>query len=880
MTAVAGSPGGLVCAGDGRRALVRAAQVNGIDCVEVSEDGRHLCVHFIAGAPEDLRMENLRIEGGRRVRDLRVLSMRDRPPDETDDEECLELTLDRAGDASTYRVCVVELDERGRPTGRPYPGFDQRYTCACFTFTVHCPSTLDCPADDFCPEPAAEPTAIDYLVRDYPGFRRLLLDRLALLVPGWRERHVPDLGVALVELLAYVADHLAYAQDAVATEAYLGTARHRISVRRHARLVDYALGEGCNARAFVTVRVEGAATFRAAAQDLRFLTPYPGVPPVGTLLDGDRLPTAAASSACFEPVVEQPTTELAFQAAHNEILLWTWGGQQCCLGAGTTRAWLADGPPGPPPTPPDQVALVHASARKTDGGEDDGHPAGERVLALAPGDLLLLEEVVGPGSGHPDDADPARRHVVRLTRVTPIVDDLLRQPLLEVEWDEDDALPFALCLSSIGPPPGCRPLEAVSVARGNVVLVDHGCRVGPEPLDPVPDPPASDCCIGPCQPGDVVAPLPRYRPPPLAGRPVTFAGLPDGPGPALPASALLIQDPRRAVAQVWLDSTPADPTDDTATGAPWVTRPDLLRSGPDDRHLAVEVDDDGAAHVRIGDDRLGEGPEPGTRFTARYRVGNGRAGNVGADTITYVARSGVDEHGVAVSARNPLAASGGTDPESTAMAKLLAPGAFRSRLERAVVTEDYAALAARDVPELQGAAATLRWTGSWYEVLVAVDQLGHAEPEREVLDAVGLGLARYRRMGHDVAVAAARAVPLLVHLSVCVAPHHLRADVEATFRRTFSARLNNDGGPGWFHPDSHRPGGTVPASALVAAAQAVEGVESVEVVMLRRQFDPPGGPDRPAGGVLRLGPLEVARVESDPLVPDGGAVTYDLRGGR
>ena len=63
-------------------------------------------------------------------------------------------------------------------------------------------------------------------------------------MPGWTERHAADLGVALVEILAYVADHLSYRQDAVATEAYLGTARSRISLRRHARLVDYRWARG------------------------------------------------------------------------------------------------------------------------------------------------------------------------------------------------------------------------------------------------------------------------------------------------------------------------------------------------------------------------------------------------------------------------------------------------------------------------------------------------------------------------------------------------------------------------------------------------------------------------------------------------------------
>ncbi|MFO1063079.1 MAG: hypothetical protein U0892_04300 [Pirellulales bacterium] len=39
--------------------------------------------------------------------------------------------------------------------------------------------------------------------------------------------------MTLVELLAFVADRISYEQDAVATEAYLATARRRPSVRRH-----------------------------------------------------------------------------------------------------------------------------------------------------------------------------------------------------------------------------------------------------------------------------------------------------------------------------------------------------------------------------------------------------------------------------------------------------------------------------------------------------------------------------------------------------------------------------------------------------------------------------------------------------------------------
>ena len=77
--------------------------------------------------------------------------------------------------------------------------------------------------------------AATYAVKDYPGFLGLMLNRLRLTLPGWQEQSPADMGMMLVELLAYAADYLSYDQDAVATEAYLGTARRRISARRHAR---------------------------------------------------------------------------------------------------------------------------------------------------------------------------------------------------------------------------------------------------------------------------------------------------------------------------------------------------------------------------------------------------------------------------------------------------------------------------------------------------------------------------------------------------------------------------------------------------------------------------------------------------------------------
>ena len=100
---------------------------------------------------------------------------------------------------------------------------------------------------------------IDYLAKDYSSFRRLMLDRLSTVMPNWAERNPADLGVALVEGDPERRQPNEHYEDLVGTEAYLGTARQRISVRRHARLLDYAMHDGCNARAWICFEVEEVA---------------------------------------------------------------------------------------------------------------------------------------------------------------------------------------------------------------------------------------------------------------------------------------------------------------------------------------------------------------------------------------------------------------------------------------------------------------------------------------------------------------------------------------------------------------------------------------------------------------------------------------------
>ena len=948
----------LTCRDEQRRAIARQRNFNGIDYVSVGADQTTLCVHLFGEYPAGIEPANVLIEGGRRVRDIKVLSVK--PEQEEDPElgECLHLTLDKPGDFSTYKLCLVEA-ENGRPTRKPLKGFDPRYSCIEFSFKVDCPSDLDCKDEQSCPPEAERAPDINYLAKDYASFRQLILDRLALLMPDWRERHVPDLGITLVELLAYVGDYLSYYQDAVATEAYLDTARQRISVRRHARLVDYQMHEGCNARAFVSVKASADLTFDP--QRIYFITLCAELERAGKWaitadefdllrIPADRydvfMPMIASQSACgmgdlksagdllsklrdpkdqsarrLRACLSSNTQQLLaawdvkadpsdvlratlndewerlhssnihFYKSHSTIFFYTWGDAECCLPRGATKATLRDElkPTSTEPTKADSYSAQQPSQKYVPVKNEA--PVGEqRELNLAVGDVLIFEEVKGPKTGNEADADPAHRHAVRLTKVEPDLDPLFNQPVVEIEWAAEDALPFALCISAVLPAPSCQLKEEISVARGNVVLVDHGRPIDPpEPLEQVP----LQTTVGECECGAVeMSKVPGKFRPVLRSAPLTFS---EPLNIRLSAAATLVQEPRRALPQITrltgLPDICAEPDEPGLEAARarlldgvnpndsiwhWQAQRDLLSSESTDRHFVAEVDNDGYAHLRFGDGELGRKPDACTRFTATYRVGNGSSGNVGADTIKHLVF--LDKvTGVSLEPRNPLPARGGSEPEPLSEVKLFASDAFRKDLQRAVTAADYARLAERN-RKLQRAAAELRWTGSWYEARVAIDPHDTTEIASALLQEINGNLHSYRRVGHDVEVVPADYAPLEIELTVCVQPHYLRGHVHAALLEVFSNRILAGGKRGFFQPDELTFGSDVYLSRLIASAQAVQGVESVTVKVLKRRFLDPSGEIE--SGLIDLEATEVARLDNDLSFPEHGKLTLKMIGGR
>ena len=232
--------------------------LNGIDYLEIvdrdapsaSERQRLIDLTFIrddgaiaAGAPL-LAPDNFRIEGGSRIRGVRVTAVAIGPGSHT-----LRLTLDRYGDYSAYELFLQTSDTNKDPP----PNMDRMLSSIRFFFKVECPSDFDC--DDPAPPGAQRDFGppLNYLAKDYESFRQLMLDRMAATIPQWTERNPSDLGVTLVELLAHAADQVSYFQDAVHTEAFLGRARRRESALRHLRLLNYTASQGCNARVAVAL---------------------------------------------------------------------------------------------------------------------------------------------------------------------------------------------------------------------------------------------------------------------------------------------------------------------------------------------------------------------------------------------------------------------------------------------------------------------------------------------------------------------------------------------------------------------------------------------------------------------------------------------------
>ena len=466
----------------------------------------------------------------------------------------------------------------------------------------------------------------------------------------------------------------------------------------------------------------------------------------------------------------------------------------------------------------------------------------------------------------------------------PLRDELTGAEITEVTWHNGDALAFPLLIEGeiTTEEGGSEMFTDGALALGNIVLADHGQQEVPAQFGPVPDS------------GRITFSFPKGPLTQLARRMITLP-LPDLSGTEQVPVKFDPSDSAASALTAPADVILPDVTMRDSDGGEWRVQRDLISSGTN-RDVVIEVDDDNIGWLRFGraDNGLpfnGQPPDPGHVIQASYRTGNGVIGNVGAGAI----RSVLDDGSIAASLRevlagpgtsstvtNPVPARGGTEPETIEQVRQRAPFAFR-RQERAVTAEDYADRASRfgspGPARIQRAVATIRWTGSWHTVVVAVDPAGSESAGSAFLAEVQDYLDGYRMAGHDLQVVAAQYVPLEVGLSVSVDPAYRRDLVRAELLAVMSNRRLPDGRLGLFHPDRLTFGTAVYLGPIVAAAQAIAGVARVTPTRFSRYRMP--GTDARASGRIEIGPSEIARLDNDPNRPELGRFFLDnLEGGR
>lgn len=474
-----------ICATEDRRATVTGnPNINGIDYLEVVAAGAisagnpaqpALLVHCLNPLASTPTKENVLIAGGSSITGITVSSATWASDDPTfsslpDAANVLVVWTNKAGDSSMYELRLVDsastAGANSFEVAEGLAGFDPQLASVCFSFPIPNGPEFDCASQQpSCPGPTVVLPPINYLAKDYGSFRTVMLDRLSQLLPTWTGTSEADLGVTMAELVAYVADQMSYRQDAIATEAYLQTARSRISLRRLALLMGYYVHDGCNARAWIQLLVQaavGTPVFLDKAL-ARFYTSVPGM--ATSLAVGSGNEEAALNSGV---VVFEAMCDALLYPEHNQMQFYTWGESNCCLPMGATEATLV----GPLPN-------------------------------LQPGDVLIFQEVIGPQTGNPADADVRHRCAVRLTKVASLADPLFDvngntittsgqtgAPIVEIGWAADDALPFPVCISStyVDSNEDVQTANNVSLAFGNVVPADHGLSLTNIGLDTVPAP--------------------------------------------------------------------------------------------------------------------------------------------------------------------------------------------------------------------------------------------------------------------------------------------------------------------------------------------------------------------------------------------------------
>ena len=615
-------------------------------------------------------------------------------------EHKLTLTVQPIGDYSTY---TLNLN---------FSHIDPLFDRLPFKFRPGCFSNECDPKPTFKPAPL-EP-AIDYLAKDYSSFLHTAIAAMMQRVPGWQDTSEADLDRVLLELFCVAADELSDYQDRVMNEAYLASARKRISLARHGRLLDYHIHQGNQASTWVAMRMAKEAImvmpsgFLAwTGEDINvstsqvFMTQGKTLPlfevntAFATELDASTV-SAELRDRFLDNEIELSTTLANLQVTvkqankqwllddiekqeifiieggegklniyapelHpwlNDIELYTWNGAIPSLAAGSTQADL-------------KLAVS--------GEEPAKYKYLQNLLRRRQVNYLVIQEWLNPETGLPAGRDPTKRQLLKLLSgkdaATALQDPLTEAWFVQVRWEETDKLQRDYCFTV-----DCATsVPRVSLFHGNLVKVHHGRPRAIAFKEPETTLGTNEYFYQPTKRWGTLCPLP---PEPLAYK-VTQPG-----GEIPPQSTLEV-----------IVSTNRDDL--------WDEVIDLIHSDDSDEagdRFIVETDEIGQSTIRFGNGINGRKLPSSATVRCNYQIGWGLDGNVGLDTLLHGgllialdAEYRIDYDATLLqpaelgkpSVWNPFDVIDGRAEEPEAEIIRRVPEAYRFRQLRAVTLQDY-----------------------------------------------------------------------------------------------------------------------------------------------------------------------------------------------
>ncbi len=729
------------------------------------------------------------------------------------------LIFEPVGDYSTYTLDLTFDPAR----------IDPFFSALQFKFRPGC-FTNDCTPAALQNRARTPAPVIDYLAKDYDSFRHVLISAMMQRVPGWQVTSEADFDQVLIDLIAAAGDELSDFQDRVMNEAYMATARSRVSLARHARLMDYHIHQGQQASTYCALTIaDGVAPF-TLADDLVAWTGGPDA-------EGD-----VQAFATHQSRLEAPE-RVVFAPGFNRFELYTWAGAHPALRAGSTTA--------------DIVPLP---------GVAGGVTAAELAGAINDGTLrrILIAQQLNPLTGRRAGFDRRARQMLDLLPGARMLHDpLTGTDLVRITWAARDALQRDYAFS-IQCPDGA--VDKISGFTGNLVQMHHGLPVTAHFYEPGTILPVE----GPTEfhryyhrqtrHGEaraVTAALP-VEAMPLAYVPTARGGV------VAPRSSLrvTVQDPGGGL----------DPWDEVIS---LVHSDDSAENGD---HFSVETDEHGESKLRFGNGINGRLIAGNAVIRATYQVGGGEAGNVGADAITGFAPLAGALAAAITSVTNPFDVTNGTGPEPVDEILRNVPEAFRTRQLRAVTLADYVARA-QEVPGVQRAVASYAWTGSWRTVRLVIDPVGTTQLSPDLVQRISAHMRPVRLIGEDIEIRAPRFVPLSVRVALCLHPHVWPEDIRAELQQAFSDSWTATGEAGFFNPDRWVFGQSLHRSQIAGRVAQVAGVDHVLSIAMQR-YGIAAAAAATLPEVLEMGFDEILLVRNDPDQMERGTISFDIQGGR